>query len=649
MNLNFFNNKALLFTIVFLSVLPIVQINDVFNLEHQFSSFKLFEYAYLNHFQFGVDLIDNVGPYGWLHYPMPYISSFSFYPKFLFYFISCCFFSHFAIRVLDMIEGKLGKGLFLLTVVVFSTNFFFPYFSYEYFPRLIILFSSIYFINSKSNISKLELIFFALYVSILTLEKSANLYLIPIILFLLSFSFFVKRKFGFIFLLNATFLFLIFILLIIANQHIENIKFFIYSRRDFIDAYSNALAFPMEKSSFYHMFYYFGLFISMILLHLTKFKADLHKMLTFFVFTLIFFLSYKAGTQRGAGSYGIFFNIVPFLLVLLAFPPWQKLNLFKDSKKIPFFYSLAYLFLLLDLNHVHKFFGDQINKINPDVKNVTIFEEISHKFMFAYNYNLFRRNKELSENYDKYISSQRLPDALRKLIADSTIDEFGSEPGIIIVNNLNYKPRPVAIDFIVANEKLNKINGDYYFDNKRSPEFILTKNLNFRTYDSSAYISLLINYSMVGTYKDWRLLRKKSNFIVPEFTLHRYFEYRFGEVIPLNQYSKQSLFVTFDTKLTVFGELVKIFYHLDKLNIVFHLSDGQEVRCPVSLGELKAGFLVNPLVHQNTLSFLHSVSVSLPNSSIYGWIFKKSGKVEIKSATLPIELLYRNIDSERPD
>ena len=61
---------------------------------HFFSSFLVFEYAFQEGWKLGLDLIDNVGPYGFLHYPETFTGNFYLIKTFWFATNSAVLISH---------------------------------------------------------------------------------------------------------------------------------------------------------------------------------------------------------------------------------------------------------------------------------------------------------------------------------------------------------------------------------------------------------------------------------------------------------------------------------------------------------------------------------------------------------------------------
>ena len=80
--------KISIFLLIFINLIPGGIVRESVNVDHFYSSIHMFEYAFSNRFQFGIDIIDNVGPYGYLHYPYIYTGG-AYWTKTLWFTVIC--------------------------------------------------------------------------------------------------------------------------------------------------------------------------------------------------------------------------------------------------------------------------------------------------------------------------------------------------------------------------------------------------------------------------------------------------------------------------------------------------------------------------------------------------------------------------------
>ena len=62
---------------------------------------------------------------------------------------------------------------------------------------------------------------------------------------------------------------------------------------------------------------------------------------------------------------------------------------------------------------------------------------------------------------------------MRERVGHAPIDFFGYKPGWVLLNDMNYAPRPMPITFAATNESLLRRNEAFYRDPGRAPRFIL--------------------------------------------------------------------------------------------------------------------------------------------------------------------------------
>jgi len=101
---------------------------------------------------------------------------------------------------------------------------------------------------------------------------------------------------------------------------------------------------------------------------------------------------------------------------------------------------------------------------------------------------------------------------VKKTVGDATIDEFGYLPGIILLNNLNYTPRPMAINFGATTEMIMRRNEDFYRNDATAPAFLLANigQIDGRLApqdDALALLQVLQRYQPLLIDKDMILLK----------------------------------------------------------------------------------------------------------------------------------------------
>ena len=82
------------------------------------------------------------------------------------------------------------------------------------------------------------------------------------------------------------------------------------------------------------------------------------------------------------------------------------------------------------------------------------------------------RRKALDSSVQENRITAALPQ-VKKVVGDATIDEFGYLPGVILLNDLHYTPRPMAINFGAITETMMSRNAEFYRNDATAPAFLL--------------------------------------------------------------------------------------------------------------------------------------------------------------------------------
>ena len=149
---------------------------------------------------------------------------------------------------------------------------------------------------------------------------------------------------------------------------------------------------------------------------------------------------------------------------------------------------------------------------------------------------------------------------IRERVKNATVDVFGYLPGFALLNGMNYWPRPMPISFAASNAGLQEANESFYRDPARAPEFVLCAVLTidhralFQN-DALALRALLDNYHPVQMEKDLLLLQKNPPPMRPrsppqllgESTL------KFRQFLQLDRYEKEMIWMEAQFKLTMLG------------------------------------------------------------------------------------------------
>ena len=156
------------------------------------------------------------------------------------------------------------------------------------------------------------------------------------------------------------------------------------------------------------------------------------------------------------------------------------------------------------------------------------------------NFNYLRAPRVFRDHLEAQLQQNRIAEDLpqiRNEIGDGTVDLFGFEQGVLLLNKLNYHPRPMGGGtFNVFNRYLQQLNGDFIRDAGRRPQYQVMK---FRSLDNRlpalndplTLDALLFLYSPVLIQRDFMLFKARAGAEAPKPEKIAEFAVKPGEII----------------------------------------------------------------------------------------------------------------------
>lgn len=658
-----YRSYYLLLGAIFLCMLPVCFILDTVGMGHFFSSHHLFEHAFFNHFRFGVDIIDNVGPYGFLHYPYTYAGQ-VYWIKLFWYVLLCGIFAYFATILAGRLPHTIERVLFLFAVTFYPLQIDFPWFSYEVLPRLVLVLSSIVLLTrNKGTFEPRQSLFLipftAVLYAFLTLEKASNVYLIFLLLASLTFCWGLQRRFKPAGVLLVSYIAGLIGFWLLARQPLATLPTYFYSMQLFVNAYQANLIQPLPSASFYFGLLYLTICISGILARVTitlryakqplfSSSALLAELFVDLVLLAVGLLSWKLGVIRGPSSYGIFWDIITIVntLVLLYPLPWHVLSVTTPSVIASLLHPTRYrwrvmilmvllMITLIELDKFGQFFGSQQRPV----------AEYTSRLKALWHYRPWQQLHDLKISLAKLQQDNTLPTELISAFQAQTVDEFGEAPEILLLNQARYTPRPIPIDFVVANRALNKKNAQVMLNPESSPAYVLLPEFGIHTTDTLSYLSLLINYRIKQTFRQWVVLEKNPVPYLIQMHLSRQLRVHRGEWVALQPSEQRFLWLQAEANHSAIGRIKSLLYKSDNLMLELKYTDGLCEHIPVSPSALAAGILINPVPHKKSLLRLALDANERPWSEVaafrvitknekHGYFFKKNLIIQLSSISL---------------
>jgi hypothetical protein len=345
---------------------------------------------------------------------------------------------------------------------------------------------------------------------------------------------------------------------------------------------------------------------------LTAFKGSgpqprLRRALLFLWTSALIFIIWKHGFVRaGLFHSGFYFGLVPIIALALEALPTERIKAANWSRALAGVCCLICLLTLVSL-----FFSDLKSSLIQPIR------AIPANLSALVKPGEFQR--QMLEAQKSQLAETELP-RIRKLVAHAPVDVFGQDQLYAVINDLNYRPRPIFQSYMAYNTPLARMNEQFYFS-RASPEYVLFRLTPIdRRYgpleDGAVLRDLLINYEPIEGENQFLLLKQKVAPSVPKLTLLREGTVHPGEPILLNESGQTDLWMQVTLKPTPLGLARQFFFKPTNVRLaMWHKpsKDGASwFRAPTPM--LAAGFVASPMLANtdDTLNLYADSSVIRP-------------------------------------
>lgn len=577
--------SLLLLGYLFLSLLqlPTVLVKN----EHDLGSQAAYEYWLVNGFQYGIDFLQNVGPYGFLNYPLLY-SGFLFYIK--------IFLNIFLVFSLLYLTPKPSFKVFLIYILSLML--------YNKQDVFIYILLHVSFIHILQPTTKQKCVLSLFITALLCLAKSTCLFVTlwgAIVLVLKSHIY--REKY-----INKILLFFLFLISLwfIAGQPINGFYYYVIGAVIFSNGYNEAMAVQeplfVTFSAIFVGFYFLLQLYRKLLITDQRLKIGLVLDSLFFVFLL--FATWKHGIIRGDQVHiSIFFAYSIFAICMqhlslhfepISIPPESE----KTPSALPAVILLSSFFLILP-------------------SNATLDKYIFHNFSNAFNNLMFLINIQghknaLDQQLIYFKNNIRLPE-FEKIIYGKKVGYLGIKPAVMLYNKLNYLTNPSTISFAAWNPSIMKADS-VFFTNQVDYLIVELETIDKRylPLDSSlSKLEILKGFNFFASNNSYVLLKKKeSQKTITFLHVESDFPYILGSwrTIPnKNDFT----WVKINLMSNFVETILSILYKPMSYQIEFNFGNGKvnSYRYIPALG--KQGFLLSPEIFNNKDLVSH-----LTNSSV---------------------------------
>ena len=191
----------------------------------------------------------------------------------------------------------------------------------------------------------------------------------------------------------------------------------------------------------------------------------------------------------------------------------------------------------------------------------------------------------------------------RKLVGRGSLDVLGFEQATAILNEFNYRPRPVIQSYSAFTPYLAKLNGDFYASDK-APDYILLKvqAIDYRMPmmdDPEVWRIVSHRYDFVHRelgYQLWKRLPGKYDPASAAPQPLKNATLAVGDTLPLDAYAGKQLWIRLVLPQTLIGRLHAFLYKPPHVTLVVKDNAGTESEFYMPLSQGRAGFILSPII-----------------------------------------------------
>ena len=234
---------------------------------------------------------------------------------------------------------------------------------------------------------------------------------------------------------------------------------------------------------------------------------------------------------------------------------------------------------------------------------------------------------------------------IRERVGKERIDVLTWEQGMLLINGLNYAPRPVFQSYSAYTPKLARLNESYFLGND-APAYVMLKldaadDRVPMSEDALALIALLRHYRPVLFEKRFLLLQHDKSVAAGELLSAQGAEARttLGAEVQVPKSASPTL-AFIDAELNAFGKIYTLFFREPALQVTLTLANGDKPRFRLVRRTAAVGFVMSPLVKSAGDWVKLYFGKSLPDvtsfrvdaeSPWYRWVFQQELGVRLQN------------------
>jgi hypothetical protein len=191
--------------------------------------------------------------------------------------------------------------------------------------------------------------------------------------------------------------------------------------------------------------------------------------------------------------------------------------------------------------------------------------------------------------------------AIAAMVGDSPIDFISSEPGILLLNNMRWRPRPAFQSYLAYTPYLQALNA-HRFQSAQAPPYLLIslKAIDFRfpcLEDGPALLEILARYEPALIEKQFLLLKRRQGASPGlDWKPARTRLVKFGQQVVIDSPPKTRQAVTIKVGQSWWGKMASILYKPPSVWLLVRTSTNEILKFRLIPAMASSRFLLNPLV-----------------------------------------------------
>ncbi len=198
------------------------------------------------------------------------------------------------------------------------------------------------------------------------------------------------------------------------------------------------------------------------------------------------------------------------------------------------------------------------------------------------------------------VKEQNALPTIKRLVGQESVDVFGYEQAIALLNDLDYRPRPVFQGYSAYTPFLAACNRRFYLG-PTAPAFVILKyqtvDDRFAAEDDAGALEVILrDYEPVATEEEYMLWKRKA--VSPPLAPHRLVREgtaTWGEPLPLLS-NECPVWIEVEIGSSWLGKLREFLYKPAKITMTLETVDHEAHRYRLVRPVGRSGFMVNPAV-----------------------------------------------------